>query len=100
MPVAPGSREPLGLAPALLDERLPLKLLERDAKLLLRVHHDRPVPRDGLANGLSRDEEKPYVLRLRRDGDLVAVPEEDQVTITDQPLALHVEVVRANSLVA
>jgi hypothetical protein len=43
---------------ALLDERSAIPLLERRAQLLLRVHPDGTTPSDGLADGLSRDEQE------------------------------------------
>ena len=38
---------------ALLDERPSIQLVERELKLGTGIHHDRPVPRDGLLYRLS-----------------------------------------------
>src|SRR5258708_3632902 len=41
-----------------LEERPPFKLVERLPELLLRVHHDRPIPRDRLLERLARDQQE------------------------------------------
>src|SRR5215216_3937278 len=90
----------LPIAPAILDERFALELLEGDSQLFLGVHHDGTVPGNGLADRLSRDEQEPHAVRLGGDGDLVAVAEAHQVTVPDQAFACHVEVVPAHDFVA
>src|SRR5271166_5059190 len=52
-----------------LQECPPLKVLECLLELLLGVHHDRSVPRDGFLKRFSREEEKPdpFVTRLHRN---------------------------------
>jgi len=42
-----------------VQERPALEFLERLPELLLRVHYDRAVPRDGLLQWLSRDQQEP-----------------------------------------
>jgi hypothetical protein len=90
----------LHIAPAILDERSSLELFEGDSKLFLGVHHDGTVPGDGLADRFSRDEQEPHAFGLGRDGDLITVAEEHQVTVPDQAFTCHVEIVPAHGLVA
>jgi hypothetical protein len=66
----------------------------------LRVHHDRAVPLDGLAERFARDQENANGLHICFDSDLIAVAPEHEMAVTDPPLALHVEVVLADRLVA
>src|SRR5262249_50784929 len=68
---------------SVFDEGAALELLERDAKLFLGVHHDRPLPCDRLADRASRYEQKPDRLRLGADGDDVARAEGHEVAIAD-----------------
>ncbi len=47
-PARAGARRDPALASPVLDERAPVQLVQRLPQLLLRVHHDRPVPRHRL----------------------------------------------------
>src|SRR5918911_5058924 len=87
------------LAAAILAKRAARELLEGDAQLVLGVHHDGTVPGDGLAERLARDAQQPHALRLGRDGDLVAVTKDHQVTVPDQAVAGHVAVVPAHGVI-
>src|SRR5262249_9648429 len=71
----------------ILDEVAALELLERDAQLFLRVHDDRPLPGDGLADRLPRDEDEARPLVAGADGDAVAVAEVDEVAVARAPIA-------------
>ena len=61
-----------------IEERPLAQFLERLAELLLRVHHDRAVPGDGLLERLSRDEKEPNPVVAGLHLDLVAAVEEHE----------------------
>ena len=60
------------------QERPLPKLLERFLELLLRVHHDRAVPRHWLLERLPRNQEEADPVFAGLHGDLVAAVEDDQ----------------------
>ena len=62
-------------SPPRLQERPPLEFLERLPELLLRVHHDRDVPRGRLLKRLPRKQKEPdpLVSGLPREA-LVSIP--------------------------
>src|SRR5664280_997344 len=62
----------------LLEERPLLQLVERLAELLLRVHHDRAVPRHRLLQRLARHQQEPDPLLAGLHRDLVAAVEQHQ----------------------
>src|SRR5262245_36773308 len=80
-------RAPRAWAPrrsALLDERAVLKLEDRLPQLLLRVHHDRPVPGDRLLERLSRDQQEPDSLIPGLHHHLVTSIEQHERPVADR----------------
>ena len=70
---------PAGSAsPRRLQECPFLQFFERPLELLLRVHHDRTVPSDGLLQWLPRDQEEPDSFLARLYLHFVASVEENQ----------------------
>src|SRR3954468_5808553 len=78
---------------SLLDERPFAQLLDRALELGARVHHDGPVPPDGLLDGRARHEEEPDALVAGADDNLVAAVEQHEgavarVLVADRGAAL------------
>src|SRR5215471_20763040 len=65
-------------ASAVLDEGAVAQLGDGLLQLGLGVHHDRPVPGDGLLDRLARDQQETDALLARLHGDLVAAVEQHQ----------------------
>ena len=63
---------------AMTDERAVVQLGHCLAQLFLRVHDDGSVPRNGLFERLTRDEQKANALGTGLDNDLIAAVEEDE----------------------
>ena len=61
-----------------LQKRSVFEFHERLLKLLLRVHHNRAIPRHRFLQRLSRDQEKPDPLLTRLHHDLVAAVKKNQ----------------------
>jgi fluoroacetyl-CoA thioesterase len=61
-----------------LDERSVAQLGDRLLEFGLRVHHDRPVPRDRLLDRLAGDQQESDAVLASLDGDLVAAIEQHQ----------------------
>src|SRR6187551_1571281 len=76
------------MGPQLSDEGPELQLAHRLPQFRLRVHHDRPVPRDWLLDGLTRNQQEPDPLIARLDDDLVSAVEEHERSIAKVILAV------------
>jgi len=76
----------------MLNKRPLLELFESHPQFLLRIHYDGTIPGNGFPDRFSGDQEKTERLRFRGTRNGVAVAEEHQVSIGDQPITLHVEV--------
>src|SRR5271166_6082284 len=88
------SRRNLRLQPVLgwslpLDERAAAQIAQRLADLSLRVHDDRPVPGDRLAQRPARDQKEAHALVARLDADLVAGAEDDERPVADPVAHQH-----------
>lgn len=84
----------------MLDKRALLELFESHSQFLLGIHHDGTMPGNRFPDRSSGDQEKTQRLRFRGNRNGVAVAEEHQVSIADEPIALHVEVFVALKIVA
>src|SRR5438105_897141 len=77
-----------------LDERPIAQLGERLLELRLRVHDDRPIPRDRFLDRLARHEQEPDPLFASLNNDLVAAVEEHEGTIAGRFVDAASELVR------
>src|SRR6185437_9310020 len=66
---------------AFLQKRPLFELLVRLPELLLRIHHDRSVPRHGFLKRLPRNQEEPNPLVPRLHGHLVAAVKEHECSV-------------------
>lgn len=81
------------------DESPIIKFIESNAQLLPRIHHDRPVPRDGFADRLARDQQKTNRLTLSSNAYLFAIIKKYKIGVGYERVGGKIEIVSALNLI-